>query len=87
MLKDNLVLLRRMNGFSQEAIAERIGISRQAYSKWESGVTVPDIEKCQPLAQVYGITIDSLVNTERVEGIGIIAPAPKGKNILGCGNH
>ena len=83
MLKDNLVLLRRMNGFSQEAIAERIGISRQAYGKWESGATVPDIEKCQLLAQVYGITIDSLVNTERVEGVGIIAPAPKGKNIWG----
>ena len=41
MLKENLVMLRRMHGFSQEEIAERIGISRQAYAKWESGATIP----------------------------------------------
>ncbi len=46
MLKDNLIILRNVHGFSQEEIAEKIGISRQAYSKWESGATVPDIEKC-----------------------------------------
>ena len=43
MLKDNLVILRNANGFSQEEIAEKIGISRQAYAKWETGATVPDI--------------------------------------------
>ena len=45
MLKDNLTMLRNMYGMSQEEIAEKIGISRQAYAKWESGATVPDIEK------------------------------------------
>ncbi|MBR4446174.1 MAG: helix-turn-helix domain-containing protein [Solobacterium sp.] len=83
MLKDNLVMLRNIHGFSQEAIAEKIGISRQAYAKWESGATVPDIEKCSLLAEVYGTTIDSLVRTEPVEGVGMIPPAPKGKNIWG----
>lgn len=83
MLKDNLTMLRHMHGYSQEELAERIGISRQAYAKWESGATVPDIEKCQRLAQVYDITIDSLVNTVRVEGVGMIPPAPKGKNLWG----
>ena len=83
MLKDNLVMLRKLHGFSQEAIAERIGISRQAYAKWETGVTIPDIEKCLSLAEVYGTTIDSLVRTEHVDGVGIIPPAPKGKNIWG----
>ena len=44
MLKDNLVMLRNMYGTSQEEIAENIGISRQAYAKWETGATVPDFE-------------------------------------------
>lgn len=83
MLKDNLVMLRNIHGFSQEAIAEKIGISRQAYAKWETGATVPDIEKCHLLAEVYGTTIDSLIRTESVEGMGMIPPAPKGKNIWG----
>lgn len=83
VLKDNLVMLRNLHGFSQEAIAEKIGISRQAYAKWETGATVPDIEKCLSLAEVYGTTIDSLIRTESVEGLGIIPPVPRGKNIWG----
>ena len=83
MLKDNLVMLRNLHGFSQETIAEKIGISRQAYAKWETGATVPDIEKCLSLAEVYGTTIDSLVRTEPLEGVGMIPPPPKGKNIWG----
>lgn len=83
MLKDNLVMLRNIHGYSQETIAEKIGISRQAYAKWETGATVPDIEKCSLLAEVYETTIDSLVRTEPVEGIGMMPPAPKGKNIWG----
>ena len=83
MLKDNLVMLRNIHGFSQEAIAEKIGISRQAYAKWETGATIPDIEKCSRLAEVYGTTIDSLIRTGPVEGAGMIPPAPKGKNIWG----
>ncbi|MBP5633160.1 MAG: helix-turn-helix domain-containing protein [Clostridia bacterium] len=83
MLKDNLVMLRNIHGFSQEAIAEKIGISRQAYAKWETGATVPDIEKCSLLAEVYGTSIDSLVRTTSAEGLGVIPPAPKGKNIWG----
>lgn len=83
MLKDNLIILRNINGFSQEEIAEKIDISRQAYAKWESGATVPDIEKCKRLADVYGVSIDSLVKTETIDGEGVIPPAPKGKNIWG----
>ena len=85
MLKDNLVMLRRMNGYSQEHVAEKIGISRQAYAKWESGATIPDIEKASLLAQMYGVTLDSLLKTEDIEGVGILPPAPQGKNIWGSG--
>jgi len=83
MLKDNLVMLRKLNGLSQEQVAERINISRQAYAKWESGATVPDIEKAALLAQQYGVSLDSLMKTETTEGVGVLPPAPKGKNIWG----
>jgi AbrB family looped-hinge helix DNA binding protein len=83
MLKENLAMLRNIHGYSQEQIAEKIGISRQAYAKWESGATIPDIEKCAALAEGYGTTIDSLIRTEKVEGIGVLPPAPVGKNFWG----
>ena len=83
MLKDNLVMLRKLNGYSQEQIAEKIDISRQAYAKWESGATIPDLEKAALLAKVYGVSLDSLMKTESVEGLGVLPPAPQGKNIWG----
>ena len=76
-------MLRNINGYSQEELAEKIHISRQAYAKWESGATIPDIEKCKRIAEIYGVSLDSLVKTESVEGIGSIPPAPAGKNIWG----
>lgn len=84
MLKDNLIMLRKLNGYSQEQIAEKIEISRQAYAKWESGATIPDIDRAALLAQVYGVSLDSLMKTETAEGVGVIPPAPRGKNIWGA---
>ena len=83
MLRDNLILLRNINGFSQEEVAEKIGISRQAYAKWEKGSTVPDVEKCARLAEIYGTTIDNLINYDTHQEGMIVAPAPKGKHIFG----
>ena len=80
MLKENLIILRNIHGFSQEEIAESIGISRQAYAKWENGATVPDIEKCMRLAEVYG---DRLVKTTTLDGKEVLPPPPTGKNIYG----
>lgn len=83
MLKDNLIMLRTVNGFSQEKIAGKIGISRQAYAKWESGATIPDIEKCARLADEYGISIDSLIKPEISDDYKMSFLNPKGKNIWG----
>ena len=83
MLADNLVILRNIKGLTQEAVAEAIGISRQSYSKWEQGETIPDVEKCDKLAKFYGVTIDSLVNqSDKIVNVKI-APAPIGKHIWG----
>lgn len=83
MLKDNLIILRNCKGLSQEEVSEVVGISRQAYAKWEKGDTIPDIEKCNLLAQYYGITIDDLVNFESNQLGMVVPPGPKGKHICG----
>lgn len=53
---------RKKNGFSQEEIAAKIGVSRQAISKWERGESSPDTDNLIALAQLYKITIDELIN-------------------------
>ena len=83
MLKENISMLRSINGYSQEEVAEKIGVSRQAYAKWEKGETVPDVERCQKLAELYGVTIDSLVNYSDKIGTTTLTPGPKGKHIFG----
>lgn len=83
MLKENISMLRNVNGYSQEDVAEKIGISRQAYAKWEKGETVPDVERCQKLAELYGVTIDSLLNDSGKIGTTTLTPGPKGKHIFG----
>ncbi len=83
MLSDNLAMLRNLNGYSQEEVAEKIGISRQAYAKWEKGETIPDVERCMKLAELYGTTIDALVKFECKIGDTSMAPGPKGKHIFG----
>ena len=83
MLKDNLIMLRNIHNYTQEEIAEKIDISRQAYAKWESGVTIPDVEKCNLLADIYGVTLDSLMNSENNNKEMRNTLTPKGKNIWG----
>jgi AbrB family looped-hinge helix DNA binding protein len=83
MLQENLIMLRSLADKTQEDIAEVIGISRQAYAKWERGETIPDIEKCGRLAEFYGVTMDSLIKDDvQLEGQKM-APAPKGKHMWG----
>lgn len=81
---DNLIELRKYNDFSQEELADRIGVSRQTLSKYETGESLPDIEKCKLLAEIFGVTIDDLISYDRDEqgnlGLGI---PPKGKHIFG----
>ena len=83
MLKDNISRLRYVNGYSQEKVAEKIGVSRQAYAKWEQGETIPDVERCQKLAELYGVTIDSLISFSYKVGTTTLTPGQKGKHIFG----
>ncbi len=56
-----LKIYRRQSGFTQEDIAGKLGVSRQAVAKWERGESLPDIESCIKLADLYETTVDMLV--------------------------
>ena len=80
----NLVELRKINNLSQEDLAEKIGVSRQTLSKYETGESLPDIEKCGMIANVFGVSLDDLISYEKSDSqnLGYVIP-PKGKHIFG----
>ena len=82
MFADNLVALRKLHNLSQEELAERIHVARQTLSKYETGESLPDIDKCQLLAKVFDVSIDELVNHEAEDDLGFGVP-PRGKHVFG----
>ena len=63
-LGNNLFKARKRAGKSQEAVAEKLGVSRQTISKWETGETIPDIYQTKRLSELYGLSLDELVDIE-----------------------
>lgn len=61
---DKLIRLRKKSGWSQEELAEKMNVSRQAVSKWESAQTVPELEKLLQLSNLFGVTTDYLLKDE-----------------------
>lgn len=61
-LGQNLATYRKKAGLSQETIAEKLGVTRQTISKWETNETTPDIYQAKRLASVYGVSLDSLIS-------------------------
>ena len=82
MFKDNLIQLRTFHRLTQEELAEKIGVTRQAIAKWEAGETMPDLEKSRLLAEVLEVTLDDLAKFESEANWGIGVP-PKGKHLFG----
>lgn len=66
-LSDKITSLRKQNGWSQEELAEKLGISRQSVSKWESGVSVPDLNKILKLSEIFDVSTDYLLKEEEIE--------------------
>lgn len=83
MFSKNIAMLRSIKGWSQEEVAEQLGISRQAYAKWEKGESSPDVDKCAALARLYNTTMDALYYTDTLPDGTSILPAPKGKHLFG----
>ena len=64
ILADKIVKLRKRNGWSQEELANKIDVSRQAVSKWESASAIPSLEKILQLSELFGVTSDYLLKDE-----------------------
>ena len=60
-LGNNLFHVRKKKGLSQEEVAEKLGVSRQTISKWETDETLPDIRQSKHLAVLYGLSLDELI--------------------------
>lgn len=66
-LYEKLYELRRASGMSQEELAEKLGVSRQAVSKWESGATQPELPKLIELSKIYQVSVDALLSLEHAK--------------------
>lgn len=64
MLSENLKVLRKQKGFSQEELAVRVNVVRQTVSKWEKGLSVPDADTVIKLAEVFGVSVSELLGEE-----------------------
>ena len=82
MFKDNLAQMRKVLQLTQEDVAEKLGVTRQSVAKWESGESVPDLDKCKQLAEIFGVSLDDLANYEPEKNMGLGLP-PKGKHLFG----
>ena len=78
MISANITSLRKKKGLSQEALADKIGVSRQTVAKWESGESAPDVIHCDAMADLFEATLDSLVHDDMKMG-----PPPQGRYIFG----
>ncbi len=78
----NLTTLRQLNQYSQEEVAERIGVSRQAVAKWEAGQSVPDILNCDALAKLYDVALHDLIHYDQEQSGNSIPP--RGKHVFGA---
>ena len=80
-LARNLTTLRQASGFSQEKVAEAVGVTRQAVAKWETGESTPDVLHCDALAELYGVSLDDLLHFDQ-KGCNVPVP-PRGKYVFG----
>lgn len=80
MISETIALLRKKSGYSQEKLAEKVGVSRQTLSKWEFGDSLPDIISSSRLAEIFDTSLDELVNGDVSP---FAAKAKEGKYIFG----
>lgn len=72
-LSEKILTLRRARGLSQEALAEKLQVSRQAVSRWENGTALPDASNILQLSKLFGVSADYLLNNDWEEN----APMPE----------
>lgn len=67
ILADKITALRKKAGWSQEELAEQLGVTRQSVSKWEGAQSVPDMNKVVQMSRLFGVTTDFLLKDELSE--------------------
>ena len=67
LLSEKIMSLRKRNGWSQEELAQQLGVSRQSVSKWESMASMPDIQKIMAMSELFGVSTDYLLKDELEE--------------------
>ena len=70
ILADKIINLRKREGWSQEELADRLGVSRQSISKWEGAQSIPDMKKILAIADLFGVSTDYLLHDELEEPDG-----------------
>ena len=66
MLGENIRILRKQNGYSQETLAEQIHVVRQTVSKWEKGISVPDAEMLEKMAEFFQVSVSDLLGKKSI---------------------
>ena len=69
MLSEKIYTLRRKSGLSQEQLAEKIGVSRQSISKWEGGLSTPELDKLKALSECFQVTMDELTRDQTSDAV------------------
>ena len=78
MIGENIAILRKRTKLSQEALAEKLGVSRQTVAKWESGESIPDVLHCDSMTELFEVSLDDLLHSDLSGGV-----PPKGRFVFG----
>ena len=71
IFSEKLLTLRKAKGMTQEELADKLEVSRQSISKWESGQSVPELEKIVALSTIFGVTTDSLLKSSEIDDLSV----------------
>jgi len=74
ILGEKIIQMRKQKEWSQEELASQLGISRQSVSKWESGASIPELDKIVSMSRLFGVSTDYLLKEEMEESAPAILP-------------
>lgn len=76
-LSEKIISLRTANNMSQVDLAEKLNVSRQSVSKWETGASIPDLDKLIAISELFNLTLDELVKDDSVSSFSSASPEPQ----------
>ena len=71
IFSEKLLTLRKAKGITQEQLAEKLDVSRQSISKWESGQSIPELEKIVALSTIFNVTTDYLLKSSEIDDLSV----------------